>query len=681
LKNHFIEETRMSRFTSLIVPACLALLFCTSALAQDQLPRQEWGAPLVTVAHNGDTWTINGQKQTVSLDGTNLALKIQAGPASWAMVPSAPTDMIIKLAGEQFPLRLADAGKIDVVPYDTGFKTGVKITLSDWQHAGAPLDLKLFLTICLEGKDEDLVCTATAQEGAAALYQLDWPTALDASQIDYTALSNRRGVLLPRNYPQWYFPDRAKQTETTEIQSNLVECWSMSWWGFAKGPSAMMAIVETPNDAAYQFDHPAGGPTVIGPRWRETLGRFGYTRSVRFVFFPQGNYVTMAKRYRQYVINKGLLITLKQKIAMTPDVAKIIGTPSAHVSILRNIVKDSMMYSTTEPSANYRLTTFDQAADRVTALKKQGWDHLWVAMSGWPHEGYDRQHPDELPPCPPAGGWEGMKRFQDTCEKLGYLFLLHDQYRDYYPDAPSFDEQFAVHDEDPSAPPNEFPGTRYGQWKKDDIDYMNRWMGGTQTFINNQFMLGHLMKNYAALFAHGIHPQGAFLDVLGYISPDEDFNPEHPTSRTQAMAARYDVYAWSRANLGVIGTEAGCDWTMPYADFTTPLTSRKAIPVPLYNLVYHDAIVIPYPASDLRGFLEAGVPSLGYEDRDPTPEELTSIHRMASLHARVGLLEMTNHEFLTDDHNQERTTFADGTTVTVDWKAKTVQINPDVDVH
>src|SRR5256885_10812762 len=28
--------------------------------------------------------------------------------------------------------------------------------------------------------------------------------------------------------------------------------------------------------------------------------------------------------------------------------------------------------------------------------------------------GYDRQHPDALPPPPAAGGWAGMKRFADA---------------------------------------------------------------------------------------------------------------------------------------------------------------------------------------------------------------------------------------------------------------------------
>ena len=44
-----------------------------------------------------------------------------------------------------------------------------------------------------------------------------------------------------------------------------------------------------------------------------------------------------------------------------------------------------------------------------------------------------------------------MQRLAETCKELGYLFSLHDQYRDYYIDAPSYDVQFAVHEEDAAA--------------------------------------------------------------------------------------------------------------------------------------------------------------------------------------------------------------------------------------
>jgi hypothetical protein len=51
---------------------------------------------------------------------------------------------------------------------------------------------------------------------------------------------------------------------------------------------------------------------------------------------------------------------------------------------------------------------------------------------------------------------------------------------------------------------------------------------------------------------------------------------------------------------------------------------------------------------------------------------------MAALHKRVALAEMTNHEFLDPERRRERTTFADGTTVTVDWETRHVNIQPEL---
>ena len=65
-------------------------------------------------------------------------------------------------------------------------------------------------------------------------------------------------------------------------------------------------------------------------------------------------------------------------------------------------------------------------------------------------------------------------------------------------------------------------------------------------------------------FDHGIHPQGIYIDVIGYVPPDEDFNPEHPTTRSDAMRGQVEMLNWSRHHLGITATEAGSDWVMPY---------------------------------------------------------------------------------------------------------------------
>jgi hypothetical protein len=699
IASHFAE--RAYKQTRLI----LAILVLGPSLLAQPLPREQWGAPAVTVSHTGGRWTIAGRKTRVTLDEANLALEVTVGLAHWRMLASGPKDMLIKSAGQDFYLRLADAKEIEIVPYDTGFKTGMKIALSQWARpaassgtnapaggAGAKSDLALFLTICLEGQNEELVFDAVAVERTDRLRQLDWPTALDAGDVDYTILSNGRGNLLPRDWPKEYFPIRTITKEGkvstkdhSVLQSHVIESWSMSWWGFQKGKSAAMLIVETPDDAAYQFFHPAGGPTVVGPRWLATLGRFGYSRSARMCFFDDADYVTLAKRYRRYVMDTGLFVSLKEKIARTPGLADLLGTPQTRVRILKNLAPDSDRYDHADPATNYSMTTFDDRARQLRELKARGIERALVFITAWPHLGYDRQHPDPLPPPEVAGGWEGLKRLADTCRELGYPFIFHDQYRDYYADAPSYDPQFAIHEEDAASQPKAFAGTRFGDWKEGEIPFMRHWDGGKQTYLNARFQAGHLRKNYQLFFAHDIHPQGIYIDVVGYVPPDEDFNPEHPTTRTEAMRGQIACLNWARQNLGCIATEAGSDWVIPYVDVINQSGGTgKCIPVPLYQLVYHDAVLISYGGRNddlknlLQGVLCGGVPELPLTADETDGKRVSLIRQMAALHRRVALLEMIRHEFLDTERRKERTTFSDGTTVTVDWDANTASVSPSI---
>lgn len=675
--------------SSRIIPwlGCFLFTVSISTFAQT-LTRADWGAPLVDVSHANGMWTIAGKKQTVTLDDKTLALAVKAGSVDWKMVPSSTNDMIVKYHGKEFPLALTDARKISIEPYDTGFKTGVKITLSDFHHGFSKLDLTLYLEVSLQGNAEDLVFDIAAQEGDAVLRQLQWPTALDSAGVDYVVLSNNKGDLLPNNWPKAYYPIQSadsngmvKASDHSVLQSHVIEDWGMSFWGFEKGKAAMMVIVETPDDAAYQFSHPAGGPTVIGPRWRDSLGKFRYMRTARMVFFPEGDYVTMAKRYRQYVMNTGLFVSLKEKMVKDPVLADVIGEPETRVGILHNQSTNSDNYSLTN---HYELHTFAERAAELRAMKSNGVDHAIIYCSGWAHLGYDRQHPDPLPPPEAAGGWEGMKLLFDTAHELGYQFIFHDQYRDYYLDAASHNFDFAVHEEDNSLPARQFPGSRFGDYKVGNIPFMRHWDGGPQNYLNSRYQLGHLEKNYQLIFAHGIHPDGIYIDVIGYVPPDEDFNPEHPTTRADAMLGQANLMNWAANNLGVTSTEAGSDWVIPFADIVNQSGGvGKHIAIPLYQLVYHDAVLVTFGETRtggeknyLLGILYGGVPELPVDVQNVKANSLELIKEMAALSKRTATSEMVNHEFLTDDRKKERTTFADGTTVTVDWNANTVDIEP-----
>jgi hypothetical protein len=677
--------------TTTLFPAAPAITQASqqTAPAPQQLRPADWGAPPIEVTHEGKTWTIVGQKQRVTLNESDLSTTIQAaGGTTWKMMPSGTQDLLVRVDGKESWLRLADAGSINIVRYRTGFSTGVKMTLTGFKPAAAS-DIRLVLTMALEGGDEDLTYEVVANESAAAtVRELHWPTAMDGRDVDATVLSNDDGTLLPRDWPKAYEPIHRAKDDDSIMQSHLIESWSMSWWGFQKGSAAMMLIVETPDDAAYTFSHPPGGPTAIGPSWRAQLGKFNYLRSLRMAFVAKGNYVDLAKRYRRYAMDTGLFVSLKEKIARSAVVQNLIGSPMVGARVLRNVKEGGPRYDTKDPSKNYSVTTFAENAERLRKLKAAGFDRLNVSISGWPNQGYDRQHPDGLPPNAQGGGWEGMKAFFDACGQLHFTCWLHDQYRDYYPDAPSYSKDFAVREESAEGPPTHFPGTRFHphDWKEGDIPFMNYWDGGTQAYLNNRYMLGHIEKNYRLMAAHGIKPQGSYNDVFGYIPPDEDFNKDHPATRTESMRARADVCNWVRQHLGVVGTEDGSDWIIPYVDYVTSRDNRNpssgnddtgigAIEIPLYELVYHDAVVTTYSASKPLGFIHASAPQMSSQ---PNAADLDSIRRLAALHARVGLLEMTNHEFLDPQRKKERSTFADGTTVTVDWDTKAVTISPEV---
>ena len=98
--------------------------------------------------------------------------------------------------------------------------------------------------------------------------------------------------------------------------------------------------------------------------------------------------------------------------------------------------------------------------------EKLGIKKLYLHLDGWGDPGYDNEHPDYLPACIEAGGWEGMKELCDTIHDCGYVFGTHDQYRDYYFRASTYDESSAIHLEDGSIPSHA------------------NWAGGNQTISN-----------------------------------------------------------------------------------------------------------------------------------------------------------------------------------------------------
>jgi len=126
----------------------------------------------------------------------------------------------------------------------------------------------------------------------------------------------------------------------------------------------------------------------------------------------------------------------------------------------------------------------------------------------------------------------------------------------------------------------------------------------------------------------------------------------------------------------------------PY--FTQPLGRAGARSVgrniPFFNLVYHDCFVIPWygdlrkkggwgiPDDDcgyLHCLLNGGPIGLGAA---ADGEAVKQINFATKLAKKVAGCEMLRHEFLSEDGRVQRTVFADGTEVTVDFEKVTYDV-------
>jgi len=637
---------------------------------RDDAP-QESGAPAVRVSREGTTWRLEGRRTRVGFDLESLGFTATTEAGTWTTRPSFDGDLTLgDAAGRELgQVRLASAAEKRAAPYRNGFRSGIKVSLEDFpltdgRTAGARIDL----FVGIDGPDEDLVCRVLARDGDVRVRELLWPASFEPASFDAAVVPFMQGMLLPKDWPK-----AVRLYDSMSYGRGLY----MPWWGFSSGAASVIVLLETPDDAGCRFDHPAGGPTAIDVRWVHSLGRFSYPRVVRFAFLDAGGHVGLAKRYRRHVVEAGRFVSLREKIARNPLVGKLVGAPVVHTSILYHVQPESSYFDKKDPAKNHQLVTFDKRAAELQALAATGVGRAYIHLDGWGLRGYDNLHPDVLPPSPEAGGWEGMKRLAEACDRLGFVFAIHDQYRDYYLDAATYNARSAQTGEN---------GRR---------EFHATWYGGTQTYLCPSLAPGYVARNHGALLDHGIKLRGAYLDVFAVVPPDECYHPEHPVTRSECLRFRGAAFDFVRSYGGVASSEEPADWAVPKLDLVhhgpfaldpNPGSGpAMGIPVPLFDLVYHDSILLPWslgkgawgiPETDL-GFLHGlGHAGLPYLSIAPSAEELEKVRTMCALNARVGLLELVGHQFLDASYRRQRFTYADGTAVTIDLDAGTWAVTP-----
>lgn len=558
---------------------------------------------------------------------------------------------------------------------------------------GKLLDFTLVCTAEITGDDTVEFSLRAENETGFDVQAVYFPAPFNSKEkgkISYHVDAMRQGFLLPDGYKKNFLSTFGFAHYLRKI--NTGDCY-MPFWGRVCDGHGFCAIVETPYDACMFSSFGKHGAFVNSVHWSSSLGKLSYERKLRFVFHSECDYNTLAKDYRAYLKETGQFVSIDEKIEKNPNIRRLLGCPVLHHKIYSQIRPASKFYDPNGTNT-FLYATFEARAEQMQKIKAAGLEKLYIHTDGWGEQGYDNNHPYILPPCPQAGGWDGLKTLADTCRELGYIFALHDQYRDFYYSSPAYDREKAVTNIDGSHP------------------YCSIWDGGEHTFLCASQAPAFVKKTYGELEAHGVDVQGAYLDVFSVVPGDECFHPDHTVTREESIRYRGECFDYLNDKGLILSSEEPAMQLLdkialvhhgPYTLRPQEDGAPVGIPVPLGSLVFHDCVMIPWnwwhnwgiPKGEdgiLHCALNAGMPyfhpfaetdmKIGNDNRSADMEllsdaalqaEIKRVLPLAALQEKLYNKEMVRHEFLGSTRRQ-RTTYADGTTITVDFEKGTYTV-------
>lgn len=603
---------------------------------------------------------------------------------SWVSQGRRPYIIIRHKAGKKYLYTYRNFGSAGVKRFH---KTGNCITAeySGFRAFGKKLSFKLICTACITQDGTVTFSLKTENESSMDIHAVYFPAPFNAEKPckkSYAVDTMRQGFLMPDGYKKNFLSTFAFAHYLRQI--NTGDCY-LPFWGRVCDGNGFCAIVETPYDASMFSCFGKHGSFLNSVHWRSSLGKLSYERKIRFIFHKDCDYNLLAKDYRQYLIDSNQLVTIDQKIAANGAIKNIIGNPVLHSCTFSNIHPVSKFYK--KKGENQELyASFEERAKQYAQLKSKGLERLYIHTDGWGEMGYDNNHPYVLPPCPQAGGYAGLKKLSQVCREQGYVFAIHDQYRDFYHSCKKFDQEKAV---------TKINGTH---------PYCDIWAGGPHTWLCASQALDYVKDTYSTLEKNGVDIQGSYLDVFSIVAGDECFHPGHPITREQSIQYRAQCFDYltqkgiipsSEEPGGLLINQIALVHHAPYTLRPQERGEAVGISVPLFGLVYHDCVMIPWVSKGVGGWgipngdsamlhciLNSGMPYFEpYEDGNRVllpekklSEEISRVNKLTEIQASLYNQEMVSHKFLDTSCQRQQATYADGTKIMVDFSRGTYEI-------
>ncbi len=385
-------------------------------------------------------------------------------------------------------------------------------------------------------------------------------------------------------------------------------------------------------------------------------GKSEYERTVRLKFFPAGsNYVTLAKWHRESVKREKRFKSLEEKIAASPEVAQLPGSViwkhnTFACEVPPHIKKDYSLYTSTLEAAEAEGRPGNWSAKEVfDTAYAAGFDRVCILNTGWNNKGFDSGYPTRFPPNPERGTEADFSAAAAYGKSLSkdYIFSVHDNYKDVYPNS----EEFSF---------DEIVTTIDGGKLKGGI-----WRGGRCYLICGKETLKFAKRDLPHIGA--MCGRGAiYLDVQGCTSLNNCYHPDHPGSKRDDAFWRLETFREAKKHIGAVATEgAPHEFAVQDIDLGAypPIKRGNASnmkPIPFFQLVYHDSLYT------FCGQGVSGVHGTAYSNRVALycmlPWDFGQESKRISKELRdTCTAEMVSHEFCSP--TLEHTIFSDGTEV------------------
>lgn len=341
--------------------------------------------------------------------------------------------------------------------------------------------------------------------------------------------------------------------------------------------AALLAIVAAGDcdaECRVAVDGHVGGTTGFALRYRYTpidpVDPIDRVLRIAPLRGKDAGYAGMGRRLYRHILQTTGRGTLADRAARNPQLRY------AATAYTVKIFQAHKTMGSIDGTGEYRVwATFDQAAEQLAFLKRNGIERVWAQCVGWNPDGHDGCWPTRFPLDERLGGEAGFRRLVAAGKALGYMVCVHDNYLDHYKRSPEWDPDLCV-------------GNLYGQPLKQGV-----WSGGQNhrgwgLALPNR-MLGEPLRQIKHLGVEGVY----YIDAMG-MPLEVSYNPKHGDRRYRRACAEgqvrilreaEQVFGGSATEMGFLYLAAHTDsiatQLYPCAKVNYPLADQA---VPLWNM-------------------------------------------------------------------------------------------------